>query len=217
MKIVDLSMTIQPHWRWKTKRVLAKDLAAGDPYQVSVMTIQAHAFTHMDTPLHVMPDQITADEVPVDRLAGTTAVLDLTHVQANEKIGAETLKAAGAHIEPEDIVLLKTGWDLKYEYTSHEYWLNAPYLDEEAAQWLAEKDIKAVGFDFPQDHDIRKNPVPPPSHLPTHHLILTKGIYLIEYLCNVHEIEAERVNFFALPLKIKGAEGGPVRAFAVID
>ena len=216
VKIVDLSMTIQPHWRWEIERVLAKDFDAGDPYQSSMITLPAHAFTHMDTPLHIIPNQITVDEVPADRLGGTAAVLDLTHVNANEKIEAETLEAIGAHIQPEDIVLLKTGWDLKYEYTSHEFWLNAPYLDEGAARWLAEKDIKAVGFDFPQDHGIRLNPLPPMDHLHTHYLILTKGIYLIEYLCNVHEIKADRVSFFALPLKVKGAEGAPVRAFAIL-
>ena len=57
----------------------------------------------------------------------------------------------------------------------------------------------------------------PPEEQTTHHLALKKGIYLIEYLCNLHQVDAARVNFYALPLKIARAEGGPVRAFAMVD
>jgi len=217
MKIIDLSMTIQPHWRWKVTRKLAADLEKGDPFQSSIITIPAHAFTHMDTPLHIRPGQITVEAVPPDQLAGTAAILDLTFAGANQAITKSDLSKAGGHIQPGDIVLLKTGWDLKRDYLTSEYWQDAPYLEEAAAAWLADHDMKAVGFDFPQDYGIRSVPVVPPEEQPTHNLILSKGIYLIEYLCNLHQIESERVTFYALPLKIGGAEGAPVRAFATID
>lgn len=217
MKIVDLSMTIQPHWRWKVTRKLAADLEKGDSFQISVITMPAHAFTHMDTPLHIRPGQITVEAVPPDQLAGTAAILDLTFADANQAITKSDLKKAGGHIQPSDIVLLKTGWDLKRDYLTREYWHDAPYLEEAAAAWLADHDMKAVGFDFPQDYGIRSIPVVPPDEQPTHNLILSKGIYLIEYLCNLHQIKNERVTFYALPLKIGGAEGAPVRAFATID
>ena len=210
-------MTIQPHWRWKVTRELAGDLEKGDPFQISVITMPAHAFTHMDTPLHIRPEQITVEAVPPDQLAGTAAILDLTFVDANQAITKSDLKKAGSHIQPGDIVLLKTGWDLRRDYLTREYWQEAPYLEEAAAAWLAEHDMKAVGFDFPQDYGIRNVPVAPPDEQPTHKLILSKGIYLIEYLCNLHQIESERVTFYALPIKIAGAEGAPVRAFATID
>lgn len=217
MKLIDLSMTIQPHWRWKVSRKLAGDFDKGDPFQISVISMPVHAFTHMDTPLHVQPDRITVEKVPIEHLAGPAAVLDLSFVQANQAISSNDLQNAGRHIQPGDIVLLKTGWDLKRDYLTREFWKDAPYLEEAAAAWLSDQDIKAVGFDFPQDYGIRNIPIAPPDEQPTHHLVLKKGIYLIEYLCNLHQIDVDRVTFYALPLKIAGAEGGPVRAFATID
>ena len=217
MKIIDLSMTIQPHWRWNVSCELFKDLEKGDPFQISMLTMHAHAFTHMDTPLHIMPNQITVEAVPPDHLAGSAAILDLSFVQANQAITKQDLRNAGDHMQPGDIVLLKTEWDLRRDHMTPEFWKEAPYLEEEAAVWLSEQDIKAAGFDFPQDYGIRNIPASPPEEQPTHHYVLRKGIYLIEYLCNLHQIESSRVTFFALPLKIKGAEGSPVRAVAILD
>lgn len=102
---------------------------------------------------------------------------------------------------------------------SRQYWSEAPYVGEQAAIWLAGQPVKAVGFDFPQDYVIREIPQrhPRPEEMPTHHHILRKGIYLIEYLCNLHSVTRGRINFFAAPLKVRNAEGAPIRAFAVLD
>jgi kynurenine formamidase len=210
-------MTIQPHWRWKVSRELAGDLDEGDPFQISVIHMPVHAFTHMDTPLHVLPGRITVEKVPADHLAGAAAVLDLSFAEARQPITSDDLQRAAGHIRPGDILLLKTGWDLKRDYLTREFWTDAPYLEEAAAVWLSEQDIKAVGFDFPQDYGIRSVPIAPPEAQATHQWVLKKGIYLVEYLCNLHQLNVDRVAFYALPLKIAGAEGGPVRAFAVID
>ena len=102
---------------------------------------------------------------------------------------------------------------------SREYWSDAPYVGEQAAIWLAEQPIKAVGFDFPQDYVIRDIPQrhPRPEEMPTHHHILRKGIYLIEYLCNLKRIEKRRFILSAAPLKVRSAEGAPTRALAILD
>ena len=57
MKIIDLSMTIQSHWRWNVNHELFKDLEKGDSFQISMLTLHAHAFTHMDTPLHIIRNE----------------------------------------------------------------------------------------------------------------------------------------------------------------
>jgi arylformamidase len=116
-----------------------------------------------------------------------------------------------------DILLLKTCWDRLRDCTTREYWHEAPYINELGAAWLAKQNIKAVGFDFPQDHALREIPQrhPPVTELPTHDLILRKGIYLIEYLCNLSNLPAGRVQVFALPLKIEGGEGACARVVAV--
>jgi arylformamidase len=219
MSIIDLSMSIQTHWRWRIETSLALDHSKGDPFQATVLSVPMHAFTHVDTPLHIEPGRITIDKVPLDRLCGSAAVLDLTGKSANEPITAQDLKKSGAHIGEGDMIILKTAWDLKRDWLTKEYWLEAPYVEEEAARFLAQLPIKAVGFDFPQDHTIREIPRrhPAAAEMPTHHLLLRKGVFLLEYLCNVHQILSDRVTIYALPLKVKNAEGAPARVIAVTN
>lgn len=217
MGLIDLSMTVQPMWRWPVEIELAKDMDCGDPYRVTSVKTTMHAFTHVDTPLHIDPGREAIDEVELERLCGPAAVVDLTPVAPNQEINGEFLASRATHILPGDIVLLKTCWDLAREYTSKNYWLEAPYLGQDAAAWLAGRQIKAVGFDFPQDYVIREIPDrhPGAAEMPTHDLLLRQGILLIEYLCNLDSIKADRVELYALPLKVKGGEGGCARVIAL--
>lgn len=219
MKIIDLSMSVQPHWRWKVQTTLAMDHQKKDPFQVTVLSAPLHAFTHIDTPLHIEPDKITIDRVSLDRLCGPAAVVDLSDSEANTPITAEDLEKKGGHIADGDIVLLKTAWDRKRDWLTKAYWLEAPYVREDAAEWLARLPIKAVGFDFPQDYAIREIPArhPPADEMPTHHFLLRKGVFLIEYLCDLHRIDTDRTTVYALPLKVKDGEGAPARVIAVMD
>jgi len=219
MGLIDLSMTIQPMWRWPIEKELVKDITRGDPYQVTAIKMGMHAFTHIDTPLHIDPGRESIETINLERLCGSTAVVDLTPVSANQEIGPDLLIKQASHVLPGDIVLLKTCWDLSRDYTTKEYWLDAPYLTYEAAQWLSELSVKAVGFDFPQDYIIREIPDRHPSveEMPTHDLILRKGILLIEYLCNLARIKTNRVTIYALPLKFAGTEGACARVVAVED
>jgi arylformamidase len=218
MKMIDLTMSIQPHWRWPVKLETLQGHDRGDEFQTCRINISMHTFTHVDTPLHVMPGRITIDLVPLDQLAGPAAILHLKGAGPNQAITEEAVKKAGEHIQPGDIVLLKTGWDLQRDWKTKEFWTESPYVEEQAATWLAGQKIKAVGFDFPQDYYIRDIPArhPPVKEMPTHNLILRRGIYLIEYLCNLHQVTSDRAEVYALPLKIAGAEGAPARVIAVI-
>ena len=217
MVVVDLSMTILPNWRWRCEIDVTGDFGAGDPFRFTHLKIGMHSFTHIDTPLHMEPGRESIDLVGLERLCGAAAVLDLEPVNPNQEIGPELLAERGRHTRPGDIVLLKTSWDLARSCTTREYWTEAPYLSREAALWLSEQPIKAVGFDFPQDRPIREIPGRHPSiqEMPTHDLVLRKGILLIEYLCNLHRLSAQRVQVYALPLKVAGAEGGCARVIAV--
>lgn len=217
MQIIDLSLLIQPHWRWTVNTTLALDHKNQDPFQVTVLSLSVHAFTHIDTPLHIEPDRQTIDQVPLNRLCGPAAVIDLSHKGQDAAITAADLAAHKDLIRDGDIVLLKTGWDRQRDPITREYWTQAPYVDEDAAMWLAERPITAVGFDFPQDYVIRDIPQrhPPASEMPTHHHLLRKGVYLIEYLCNLDQLTTPRATVFALPLKVQGAEGAPARVVAI--
>jgi kynurenine formamidase len=213
MQIIDLSMPVQTHWRWKfnSEQTL--------PYQSTTFTMSAHAFTHIDSPLHIEPDRLPIDAVPLNNLTGPAVIIDLSNVQPNQAIKIPDLKKSANEIIPGDIAVLKTAWDLKHSWRDREYWTEAPYLAEEAAAWLSDQDFHAVGFDFPQDYVTREIPGRHPSvqEMPAHDLILRKGIYQIEYLCNVHQINAKRVTLIALPLKLADCEGAPARVIALLD
>lgn len=218
MKIIDLSMNIHSHWRWPINLEYLQSHKQGDEFQTCALKISMHAFTHIDTPLHIHPEEITIDNVPLENLIGPASIINLEKISPNQPINEEMLIKAGRHIEEGDIVILKTSWDKQRHYTTKEFWTESPYLVKEAAAWLANRNIKAVGFDFPQDFFIREIPLrhPKVKELPTHDIILRKGIYLIEYLCNLSQITVEKVQLFALPLKILGAEASPARVVAII-
>jgi arylformamidase len=219
MRIIDLSMPIQSNQRWSVSCERVLDLQKGDPFQSTTFTMSAHAFTHVDSPLHIEADRSPIDDVTLDNLVGPAVVIDLSHVQPNQAIRLDDLKKDTGDITVEGIVVLKTAWDLKRSWNSREYWSEAPFLDEEAVAWLSEQQLNAVGFDFPQDYAIREIPERHPrvEEMPAHNLILRKGIYQIEYLCNLHQINAKRFTLIALPLRLAGCEGAPARVIALLD
>ena len=219
MKIIDLSMPIQSNQRWPVSCERVLDFEKGDPFQSTTFTMSAHAFTHVDSPLHIEADRSPIDDVTLDNLVGPAVVIDLSHVQPNQAIRLDDLKKDTGDITVEGIVVLKTAWDLKRSWNSREYWSEAPFLDEEAVAWLSEQQLNAVGFDFPQDYAIREIPERHPrvEEMPAHNLILRKGIYQIEYLCNLHQINAKRFTLIALPLRLAGCEGAPARVIALLD
>lgn len=220
MKLIDLSFPIQQHWRWGYDRVLKNTLEAGDDFRTSVMTLPAHAFTHVDTLLHCKPGGAPAiDELPVDNYCGTASIIDLSYVEADHKITVEDLEQHAKDIQEGDIILLKTCWDKKRDVSTKEYWTDSPFISEEAANWLCEKKPKAVGFDFPQDEILKQAATYkgclPMAQSTTHYALLLKGVFLIEYLAGLDQIEDSRIQFMALPLRLVGLEGCPVRAVAI--
>src|SRR5919107_608577 len=78
----------------------------------------------------------------------------------------------------------------------------------EAAEWLAVRGVKAVGYDYPPDPSLRMNPEHPGTiareHHVTHDVFFPRGIAVIEYLANLGGIGTPRTLFMALPLKVDG-------------
>ena len=106
MELIDLSFPIRDHWRWGYKQSLKHTLEAGDDFRASVMTLPAHAFTHVDTLLHCKPGGAPAlDELPVDTYSGAVAVIDLSHIGADHKITADDLKTNAKKIFAKGILL----------------------------------------------------------------------------------------------------------------
>ena len=220
MRLIDLSMTITEHWRWGYNRTLRHTLENGDDFRTSVLQLPAHAFTHVDTPLHCKPGGGPAlDELDIGCYSGEAAVIDLSDIKPDQKITVERIKQNVNHIRQGDIILLKTCWDKQRDPQTKEYWTDAPFVSEEASVWLREQKPKAVGFDFPQDVILKQAATYvgclPLSQSPTHIYLLMNDILLIEYLAGMSQITEKRIQFLALPLKLAGVEGCPVRAVAL--
>ncbi len=216
MKVIDLSHPISqdlPHWKVEVSKGFPKHC-----YQSTTVKMLVHAATHMDSPLHFMDDGKAIDEIPLEMTMGEASVVDLSYKGENEGITPEDLENNGRHIKEGDFVLLRTDWPEKM-WGDMEYWRKAPYLTKEGAEWLSKRNPKAVGCDFPQDYVIREleNREPDISEFVVHNVFLPKGILNIEYLTNLKSITRKRVKFMAIPLRLKGVEGSPVRAIAIED
>jgi kynurenine formamidase len=129
----------------------------------------------------------------------------------------EACRRQGVEVRPGDVVLLRTGWA--------QYWPDAamyvtggkgnvptgPGPEIDGARWLSARGIFATGSDTLAYEKV-------PSAMPVHvHLLVERGIHLIEVL-DLEKIAADNVSeflFVALPLKIRGATGSPVRPIAL--
>lgn len=217
-RVIDLTYPIEDHFRWRVQRELAAAFERGDDFQVTRIGFPVHGFTHIDAPRHMLPDSATTSEFRLESMVGDAAVIDLSGVGENTAISADSLAAAGAHLQAGDIVILKTGWDERFPLSSADFWRRAPYLTREACEWLARHEPAVVGFDFPQDRPIRallEGQKPGMAEFVSHDVILRRGVPLIEYLCNLGAVTSARTEVYALPLKILDADGAPARVIAI--
>ncbi len=194
-RVIDLSMPIADHFRWPVERRLTSDYARGDLFQVTWAGWAVHGFTHMDSPRHFFADGKTTSEIPLETTVGEAAVVDLAPVRPDEAITAERLAAAAGHVEPGDIVVMKSCWGQQRSPRTPEFWTEAPFIEREAAAWLLARQPRAVAFDFPQDYTIRlllKGEIRPVAEHVTHDVLLRNGVILIEYLVEHGGVERGR-------------------------
>jgi kynurenine formamidase len=222
MRIVDLSFPIRPHFRWKATLEQRASHARGDNFTSSIATLGCHAYTHVDAPNHFLPGHRDIAAMPVDQWMGDAAVVDLTHLGKNGEVTGADLETRAQHVRAGDIVLLRTDWPRKVDVESEDFWRVAPFTGRSACEWLIARRAKAVGYDYPPDYTVRTGIFSPETKVPreectTHYHFFPAGITVIEYLTNLHEIGAPRCRFVALPLRLEGADGSPVRAVALID
>jgi kynurenine formamidase len=133
----------------------------------------------------------------------------------DHEITPEDLEAAVAtEIRPGDVVLIRTGW-AQYFHDPARFisQVNGPGPAIAGARWLSRQGIFAAGSDTVAFEKV------PDAAMPVHvHLLVENGIHIIECL-NLEELAAARIReflFVALPLKIRGATGSPVRPIAVV-
>jgi kynurenine formamidase len=176
-----------------------------------------HLGTHVDAPSHVIAGGATVDQLDLRRLIGPAVVMDCTFA-TGRGITAADLERAQPQPEPTDIVLL---YAAEPPGTRAEYLTHQTYVTVDAARWLVEREVSAVGVEMACFEDAYQRVIvehrydPPETNpWPAHRVCLERDVYILEGLTNLHLIAGERVDFAAAPLPVPGSSGSPVRAFA---
>jgi arylformamidase len=174
----------------------------GDVCNLSHFSMSMHCGTHIDVPLHFINDGVDTEGVELEKFIGKAKVFE---VDEDKEIGLRHLK--GLEINKDDIILFKIKKNcelLKHKCFDKSF----TALNLEAAEFLAQKEIKAVGINC---FSIEKFEAP--GH-PVHKTLLQKGIVIVEGL-NLTGVVPGEYQFIGLPLKLKHGNGSPVRAVLV--
>jgi kynurenine formamidase len=185
-----------------------------------------HGGTHLDAPIHFNEKGRTADQIPLSQLIGPVVVID---VSAKAKANADyRLTAADVRdfekkhgaIKPGTIVLVRTDWSKRWPNkkaylgddtpgrTTH---LHFPSFGVDAAKLLVEeRKVGAVGLDTPSiDYG-------PSTDFMVHRVVYGANIPGFENLTSLDQLPPTGAILIALPMKIEGGSGGPLRAVALI-
>ncbi|EHL15391.1 MAG: cyclase family protein [Peptoanaerobacter stomatis] len=206
MKIYDVSKLISEDMvvyknreEKRIKRTIVSSYETGDYYE-SRLDTDLHCGTHIDAPLHMVKNGNTIDKYNVSKFIGKCKVFDLTNV--DEFITKKDIESLD--IQKDDRVIFKT----KNSYDTV-YNPKFVYIEEDAAEYLAEKQIQSLGIDAMSIERDKK-------HHPTHKIILGANIGVIEDMM-LKDIDEGEYFLSALPLKIKDSDASPVRAVLIED
>lgn len=235
--IVDLSHAYSKetiYWvtakEFELDTVFAGDTDKGFYYSANNFATAEHGGTHIDAPIHFSKTGQTVEAIPLEKLVGAAIKID---VSANAKnnpdymISSADLKdweaKAGKSIPEGSIVLLQTGFS-EYYPNKEKYLgttergdhavelLHFPGLSPEAAQWLVDqRNIHAIGIDTPSI-DYGQSAL-----FESHVILLSKNIPAFENLTNLEKLPNEGFDIVALPMKIKGGTGAPLRIIALLN
>ena len=175
-----------------------------DGFAEKTLTMFTHTGTHMDAPAHVLKGKKTLDQLSAAFFVGKAVMLDCTEV--NGEIDIARLQEIEVDLFAADYLILKTGW-CKY-WGSDAYYDHFPVLSLDAAAYLAGLELRGIGIDT-----ISVDPVSA-ADLPVHRILLEKNMVIIENLNLPDELPSE-FTLSCLPMKLKGADGSPIRAVAM--
>ncbi len=221
MRIIDLTVPIGPDTLSPPSVNLQLTLTSYHRgpgfWQASKVEMLLHTGSHVDFLRHVQPDGETAVDVPLERVCGEAVVVDLSFAGANHPISVKDLEAHAAHVRRGDIVLVRTDWTTSQWGNFPTYYLESPYCQPEAAQWLIDRGARAIGFDCFSEYCARLPDFTSEDFI-IHKIILENGAYLMQQMANLNALPTDRrFQFFAPFVKLRGAEGSPARFFALLD
>lgn len=180
--------------------------------QSSTFKMFAHFGTHVDAPRHFIRGGDTIDQVGPDRLMGRGALFDLSVFTTYIPIDAAVLEERDPGLREGDIAILRTDWT-DHHWGRPDFLTAAPFLSGDGAQWLVDRGVKAVVYDFPEEEVIRHEVWDGKDGI-VHHTILGNDIYNIEYVINLARVTRPFVGLLATPLPLVDLDGSPARVLA---
>ena len=210
MKIWDISRTLSDdlaewpgdepfHFR------LSRKIAEGQSVNLGAIGMSVHSGTHADAEFHFDTNGESIEKAPLEIYLGRAAVVDLTQAfsQSKEKhlITVEDLQSHSEEIAESSRLLVKTGrWSDSTVFPNQ-----IPVIAANVPSWLQKNGVKLLGLDLPSVDEIDS------KSLPNHHALAGSEIAIVESL-NLSGVAPGIYNFAALPLKIAGGDGAPMRA-----
>jgi len=202
--------------------------SAGFYYEAYNYCAAEHGGTHLDAPSHFAKGKWSADQIPLDRLTGEAVVINVSNNALKNPDYLITVADIEAWEKTNDklpdnvIVLFHTGYgsfypDAKKYLGTDERGADAvaklhfPGIDPAAAEWLIKnRKIKAVGLDvasvdYGQSKDFK-----------THQILYEQNVPGFENVANLDKLPVKGAFVIALPMKIKGGSGGPLRIVAIV-
>jgi kynurenine formamidase len=234
LRLVDLGHTFDARTLyWPTSptgfelRELHKGTTPGGYfYSAYAFCAPEHGGTHLDAPSHFAASGRSAAEVPLEQLVAPAAVVDVAAKAAADpdyRLSAADVDAwekVHGRIEPGTIVLLRTGWSARWpdrkrylgdDTPGDASKLHFPAYGKDAAERLVrERRVAALGVDTASlDHG-------PSADFPVHQVVAAANVPGLENLTALDALPPEGAFVVALPMKIGGGSGGPLRIVALV-
>ena len=159
------------------------------------LEMSTHIGTHIDAPFHFDNGGRTVEALDIDNYIGIATIIDLENIEKITRESLEVFKITG------HILLIKTG----AANDKSAFPKDVPTLTQDAIDYLAENSVRLFGIDVPSVDKITS------KTLDVHHALHERDIMIIENIV-LDDVTPGVYDFIALPLKIKGADGSPVRA-----
>ncbi len=165
------------------------------------LLLYTHLGTHVDAPMHFLPDGGGVETWPLAQLCGPAMVTRLNGEPSGREVGYDDFDwprppAAG------DRVLLATGWGRRWGEAG--YFTGFPSLALPFVQRLAEDRIALLGMDTPTPHETEPKAV--------HEALLGRRVAVLEGLVHLDELPSAFGELICLPLPLVGLDGAPCRA-----
>lgn len=199
---------------------------AGYFYAANSFCMPEHGGTHLDAPIHFAEGRWTTDQIPVDRLIGPAVVIDVREKAAGDpdyRLSPDDIfdwEKRNGRIPAGAIVLLRTGWSSRWpdvksylgdDTPNDASKLHFPSYGAESARLLVEeRRVDVLGVDTASiDHG-------PSRDFIVHQIANGANVPGLENLTNLGRLPATGAVVIALPIKIGGGSGGPVRVIALL-